>query len=229
MWGLTLSGGQLEQLDRFTGLILEENQRQNLTRIRTNDMVDLHFLDSLALAALNLSIDGTRILDLGSGAGFPGIPLAVAYPGTEFTLLDGTLKKVRFLAATVRLLDLGNARAAHGRAEELGHDPLWAERFDYVVARAVAKLDVLARRALPLVGPGGALIAYKSRQAEPEIQAARPVIGACGGAIERIAEVEIPGASILRLLVVVRKRRSTARGCRASSPGAGMSGRQGES
>jgi 16S rRNA (guanine527-N7)-methyltransferase len=207
VWGLDFTPTTLDRFARYAELLEEANAQFNLTRVRPEDVVTLHFLDSLALASVWRPTAGLHLMDVGAGAGFPGIPLALAFPELNVTLLDSTQKRLKFLDAVIQALGLTQVTTLHGRAEELGRDARWRERYDLVTARAVAKMSTLAEWTLPLVRQGGVAAAYKSREAGVEIEAARPQIGSLGGKIEQIADVVLPGADIARKLVLIRKVR----------------------
>jgi 16S rRNA (guanine527-N7)-methyltransferase len=174
--GLLLTIGQLETFGRYRELLLEWNERINLTAITDPAaIVTYHFLDSLAclLAVPPDQRGAAMLIDVGSGGGFPGIPLAIALPGWQVTLLEATGKKVRFLEAAVRVLELGNARVLQGRAEEVAHLVAYRGRYDIATARAVAALPTLLEYCAPFVRPGGLLVLPKKGDVAEELAAGR--------------------------------------------------------
>ncbi|MCC6728701.1 MAG: 16S rRNA (guanine(527)-N(7))-methyltransferase RsmG [Chthonomonadales bacterium] len=213
--GVPLDAVQLEQMAAFVALLYEWNARLNLTRVPREEVVARHLLDSLAVCAVAGSPAPRTLIDLGTGAGLPGVPLAVAWPACRVTLLDSTRKRLDFVDAALRTLRLPHARTVHARAEEAARTPQHRERYDLVVARAVAPMPLLAGLLLPFARIGGAAVALKSSGADTEIQGARDRIGALGGTLERVVEVPIPGADVRRLLAVLRKERPTPGPARA--------------
>ena len=208
--GIELFEQQLDQLDRFAALVVEANSKFNLTRItEPRDIVVNHYLDSLLCLWSLEPAKGARVIDVGTGAGFPGVPIKIVRPDLDVTLLDGTMKKVRFLAEAAESLGLQGVEAVHGRAEALGHEKAHRERYDVVYARALADLRALAEMCLPLVRVGGFVVAAKSAEIESEIEAARSIVGQLGGAIEKIVRTHIPGTDIPRVIVVLVKLKPT--------------------
>lgn len=175
----------------LTNLLLVENEKVNLTRIDDPAVVAYrHYLDSLAaveaVRVLGMEDKPLSVLDLGSGAGFPVLPLAVARPGWRFVSVEATWKKCQFQETASSWLGLGNVRVVHGRGEELAHAGEFRERFDVVVARAVSEMRVLAELALPLVKVGGVLLAWKGPSAGEELEAAKSAISILGGGQARL-------------------------------------------
>ena len=193
----------IPNLEKFSKLLLEKNQVMNLTAITEPDQVaTLHLLDSLALLTV-ADFQGKQVVDVGTGAGFPGMPLAIASPGTAFTLLDSLGKRVRFLEEARDALGLSNVACVHGRAEEFARDH--REGFDLAVSRAVANLSVLCELCLPLVKVGGAFLAMKSTGCEAETDAAREAIRRLGGRLGRAADYTIPTTEIPHRVLVIEK------------------------
>ena len=182
---LNLSDEQVGKLYHFYELVVEFNKSVNLTAITEyDDFILKHYVDSLYITLLNKEITNKKyILDLGTGGGFPGIPLAIACPESQFVLLDSLNKRIRFLSDSVAELSLKNVTPLHGRAEEFGHNPKYREQFDLCVSRAVANLSTLSEYALPFVKVGGTFVAYKGN-AEEEIKKAKSAFALLGGKIK---------------------------------------------
>jgi len=209
--GVILDGPCVAKFARFASMLEEANRRLNLTRIPQEDIVPLHFLDSLTLASALTPRPGERLIDVGTGAGFPGLPIAIAYPQLDVTLVDGTGKRLEFVSSVIDELGISNAVTLHGRAEEIARLPQHRAGYHLVTARAVAKLPALVGWLLPLVRPGGRAIAYKGRNVEVEADDARSVLQRLGGELDRIVPVSLPGTDIERQLVILKKKEASAR------------------
>jgi 16S rRNA (guanine527-N7)-methyltransferase len=209
--GLALDAGQLATFARYRDLLLEWNARINLTSITEPDAVlTLHFLDSLAVARAvpeALRAGEALVVDIGSGGGFPGLPLAVAFPRWRVTLVEATGKKVRFLEHAVGALRLANARPVAGRAEALAHAPEHRARYDVVTARALAPLPTLLEYCEPVARAGGVTVAPKKGDLDAELAAGRAAAQQLGGAMEDPIPIAPPGLADGRVLVVVRQER----------------------
>jgi 16S rRNA (guanine527-N7)-methyltransferase len=204
---LTLTGTQLSVFEDYASALIAWNRRVNLTRIVEPDEIAIrHFLDSLAVrVALPPGSESFSLIDVGSGAGFPGVPLKIACPEIQLTLLEATGKKTAFLHHLIEVLKLTSVTILAVRAEEAGRQPDQRERYDVAVARAVAALPVLAEYTLPLVKVGGRIIAQKGPDPAPEIEAASQALTVLGGQLDRVVPVTIPGLDAPRHLVVINK------------------------
>ena len=200
--GLSLSEEQLAQCERFSDALLEKNKVMNLTAITEPEAVArLHFADCLALLTVE-EFRGKRVIDVGCGAGFPGVPLKLGEPTIELTLLDSLQKRVNWLRETLEALAVP-AGCVAARAEEYGH----REEFDIAVSRAVARLNVLCELCLPFVKVGGCFIAMKAASAQEEIDDAKRAVSLLGGKVERVVSYSIGEAE--HRAVVIRKLRPT--------------------
>ena len=204
---LDLDPAAADKLARYAELLLEKNKVMNLTAITApRDVATLHLLDCAALAA-QLDLSGKRVIDVGTGAGFPGMVLAILTPDARFTLLDSLGKRVDFLKEVQTDLGLKNVTCVHARAEEFAAQH--REQFDLAASRAVAQLNVLCELALPLVKVGGQFLAMKSVDTDDEIQRARSAIAQLGGKIGKIWDYTIPGTDVRHRVVIIRKERPT--------------------
>ncbi len=214
--GIRLDAFQADQFRRYHQAIVEWNSRVNLTRVVEWDQVQVrHFLDSLSTVTafpLGLLVSGTNVLDVGSGAGLPGLALKIAFPDLRVTLLEATAKKAEFLAHVVEELSLDQVHVLGGRAEALAHDEGLREGFDAVLARAVARLDVLAELTLPFCRTDGIVVAQKSRGVGREVQDAGRAIELMGGEVADVRELDVPAGGGAKTLVVLRKVRPTPAG-----------------
>ena len=211
--GMTLSDIQIEQLDKYYELIVEWNSFMNLTGITDYEEVMLkHYLDSLVL---KLPINGEnkhiKLIDVGTGAGFPGLPLKIAYPEAEVVLFDSLNKRIKFLDEVINTLGLKNVTTIHGRAEDGGRNPKLREQFDVSVSRAVADLAVLSEYNLPFVKVGGYFVAYKSKDVDAEVEKSRKAISILGGEVEKIDKFTLPETDIERALVYIKKVKNTGK------------------
>lgn len=209
--GVSLNDIQLEQLDKYYELLVEWNSFMNLTGITDYEEVMLkHYLDSLVLK-LPITGDNSRLrlIDVGTGAGFPGLPLKIAYPDTEVVLFDSLNKRIKFLDEVISQLSLKGVTTIHGRAEDGGRNPKLREQFDVSVSRAVADLAVLSEYNLPFVKIGGYFVAYKSGDVDAEVEKSKKAVSILGGVIEKVDKFTLPETDIERSLVYIKKIKST--------------------
>lgn len=206
LFGLDLSAQQVAAFETYAAELAEWNEKINLTAITEPDAVRVrHFLDSLSLVTVCPMRDGLRLIDVGTGAGLPGLPLAILYPQIHVTLLEATGKKVTFLDHMVQVLGLDNVQTVKARAEEAGQDAAHRARYDVVVARAVARMPVLVEYLLPLAKVGGLCIAMKGVTAQTETDDAARALGLLGGRVHRIESVALPDVDDPHYLVVIEK------------------------
>ncbi len=204
--GLRLTQAQQEALTCYESELLSWNARMNLTAIDSPETIRVkHFLDSLTCLLVMRERPARRVIDVGSGAGFPGLPVKIVLPAIQLTLLESVGKKADFCRHIARKLGLENVEVIHGRAEELGHQRQHREQYDWAVARAVAVLPALAEYLLPLVRVGGGMIAMKGVSAPAEAHSAQNAFRLLGGSLKRMVPVALPGVADDRYLVVVDK------------------------
>ena len=207
---IDISDVQIEKFKKYSEMLKEWNEKMNLTTIVDDDGISVkHFLDSiLPLSVIDMSAVRS-IIDVGTGAGFPGIPLKICIPDIRITLLDSLNKRINFLNAVKDELKLEKVECIHGRAEELGKKTEYRECYDAVVSRAVANLTMLSEYCLPFVRVGGMFLALKSDGAEDEIRTAEAMIKSLGGTVENICRVSLPQSDIVRYIVLIRKVKNT--------------------
>ncbi len=199
---------QLEQFYKYMELLLEWNEKINLTAItETNEIITKHFIDSLT--ATKYVNDNESIVDVGTGAGFPGIPLAINNDRLNITLVDSLNKRINFLNEVTNQLDIKNVTSIHSRAEEFGKNKQYREKFDIAVSRAVARLNILVEYLLPTIKVGGKCICLKGPDTKEEIEEAKKAIELLGGKIEIVEEFYLPDTDIKRTIIVINKIKNT--------------------
>lgn len=204
---ISLSDLQLQQFSLYADLLIEWNQKINLTSIvKPEEIVVKHFLDSLTLVKC---IKGEKIADIGTGAGFPGVPLKIFYSNKTFYLIDSLAKRLDFLNEVIQKLDLNKVETVHSRAEDIGRNTQYRSSFDTVVSRAVAKLPVLLEYALPLLKVGGVFLAAKGGQCEEEIAEAKNALSLLGAEIIDINKFNLGSGAEHRSIIIVEKVKDT--------------------
>ena len=201
----------VEQLDKFynyMNLLIEWNKKMNLTAIiEPNEIILKHFVDSLTI--LKEIKDNSKVVDVGTGAGFPGIPLSIANETLKITLVDSLNKRLIFLQEVINKLELKNVEIIHSRAEDFGQNKKYRETFDIATSRAVANLSTLSEYLIPLVKLNGKCVCMKASEVEEEINQAKCAINTFGGTIERIEKFNLPESDIGRTIIIINKEKST--------------------
>lgn len=204
--GINITNEQLNMFVLYKELLLKWNKKINITSIEEDDEIDIkHFLDSLSPIKTNLFHDNMRVLDVGTGGGFPAIPLKIMVDNIDMVMIDSLNKRVKFLNEVINVLNLKGTTAIHGRAEDLGQDSKYREGFDVVISRAVASLNVLSEYCLPFAKVGGYFVAMKGKDIEEELKDAMKAINILGGKVEEKVLVEIPESDIIHSLIIIKK------------------------
>lgn len=210
MISVELTDKQVSQFIKFYEMLVEWNKVMNLTGITEYDEVVMkHFVDSLSIVKVNGFDNVTSIIDVGTGAGFPGIPLKIVFPEIKITLLDSLNKRIRFLNAVIDELELENIETIHGRAEDFSKKEDYREQYDLCVSRAVANLATLSEYCLPYVKEDGYFLPYKSGDIKEEAANSKKAVKILGGSIEDIISFEIPDTDMARTILKIHKTKAT--------------------
>ena len=205
---INLDNNQLEEFYKYMCLLIEWNEKMNLTAIiEPKEIILKHFIDSLTI--LNEIEDKNTLIDIGTGAGFPGIPLKIAKPNLKVVLLDSLNKRILFLNEVVNKLELENIETIHARVEDIGKNIKYREKFEIVTSRAVANLAILSEYMIPLTKIGGKCICMKGSSIKDEINESQKAINLLGGKVEKIDEFVLPSTDIKRNIIVIKKEKST--------------------
>ena len=207
---IRLTDDQKSQFDLYYELLIEWNRVMNLTGITDYDEVNLkHFTDSLTISRIIDMAQINTLIDVGTGVGFPGIPIKIAFPHIKVYLLDSLNKRIKFLNEVIKKLGLKNIYAFHGRAEDFAKDRQYREKFDVCVSRAVANLSTLSEYCIPFVKTGGYFVSYKGGDSDEEVIRSENAITLLGGEIENTDRFFLPDTDMGRTLIKIRKKRST--------------------
>lgn len=210
--GIELTDLQIDQFNEFYRLMVEWNKVMNLTGITEyEEVVEKHFIDSLSLVKVIDIGQVDSVIDVGTGAGFPGIPLKIAFPHLNITLLDSLNKRIKFLNEVIESIGLENISTIHGRAEDFAKQENYREQFDLCVSRAVANLATLSEYCLPYVKVGGRFVSYKSGEIDEEVENSKTAVKVLGGKIKKIEKFQLLGTDIGRSFVEIQKVKNTGK------------------
>lgn len=207
---IEISENQIEQFKIYSQLLIEWNQKINLTAITDKkDIIIKHFVDCISIASIYNMSELTNFIDIGTGAGFPGIPIKIMYPNINLTLVDSLNKRIKFLNELKMKLNLEDVECIHSRAEDLGKNKMYRERYNICASRAVANLAVLSEYCLPFVALNGVFIALKGEDIELELSMSEKAIEYLGGRVESIKKIYLPFSDIVHSAVIIKKFRHT--------------------
>ena len=214
-WNIVLTEKQIKQFDQYYDLLVEWNSFMNLTAITEFDEVcQKHFLDSLSIVKAYpdhyFKENTFQFIDIGTGAGFPSIPIKIVFPNLKFTLVDSLNKRIKFLNEVIDQLQLSDCTAVHGRAEDLAKNSSYREQYDFCVSRAVANLSTLCEYCMPYVKVGGRFVSYKSEKITEEALNAKHAIYVLGGKFERQVDFTLPDSDIYRNIYIIQKEKITS-------------------
>lgn len=208
--GIELNEEQKEHFIKYKDLLKEWNEKINITAITDDVEIDIkHFLDSLTPIVTKLFDGNKKVIDIGTGGGFPGLPLKIFNNELKVTLLDSLNKRITFLNEVIKNLELKDTEAIHGRAEELGRTPKYREEYDICISRAVASLNTLSEYCMPFVKVGGYFISMKGPEVDEELKEAEKGIKLLGGKVIKIEEVRLPNSDIIHSLIIIQKIQET--------------------
>lgn len=207
---INIEESKIEKFELFSDILLEWNEKMNLTAVTDPEGISVkHFLDSIApIEVLNFK-ENAKIVDVGTGAGFPGVPIKIVREDLDFTFMDSLNKRITFLKEVSKNLNFEKAEFVHARAEEAGQNKMFRGKYDYVVSRAVAALKILCEYCIPFLKVGGIFAAFKQYDVDEEINDAKSMIGTLGGRIADVKEVKIPQSDIVRKIVIIEKVKDT--------------------